>query len=160
MSLQKCGQCSTRYAAGLEACPHCGSAERAPEATPMLPTVEAVCTTEACPAKGRGRQVVARTVAPGVLGVPRLACASCGEWMEETMPKITRHGGPSNAADQVLEAETPSAPEDTAEPQDTPEPEADAKPTPKRRSRKAELVESSIQITAEAQVTRPDGTVA
>lgn len=124
----------------------------------MLPTVEATCHTEQCPAQGRLRQVVARTVAPGVLGVPRLACASCGEWMEETMPKITRHGGASNAADQAPEDEpTPapvSAPED--EGRGDAAPEADAKPTPKRRARKADA-ETSIQITAEAQVTGPDG---
>lgn len=128
----------------------------------MLPTVEAVCVTEVCPARGRVRQVVARTVAPGVLGVPRLACASCGAWMEETMPKITRHGGPSVAGEAPKDAAPPQEPAPAVEnaPQvpDDPAPEADVKPTPKRRARKADA-EASIQITAEAQVTGPDGTV-
>ena len=122
----------------------------------MLPTVEAVCTTEACPARGRVRQVVVRMVAAGVLGVPRLACASCGAWMEENMPKITRHGGPSikGEAPQDATPQEPVEPAVPAESQDAPE----VKPTPKRRARKADA-ETSIQVTAEAQVTGPDGTV-
>lgn len=114
MSLHRCAACTTAYAAGLEACPNCGSAERAQEETgPMLPTAVLECRTFGCRAEGVERRVVLHQVALGVLHMPRLLlCACCGlalylvrpwtlpgvvfETTEDGMAKITRHGGPSD----------------------------------------------------------------
>lgn len=76
----------------------------------MLPSVTVACGNEACRYAGRERRVHLRTAAPGVVEVPRLACAGCGfdmptvtpwppvtESEEDMTPKITVHGGASNA---------------------------------------------------------------
>jgi hypothetical protein len=72
-----------------------------------LPAVEVACTGPNCPAAGAGpRRVHLRPAAPGFVEMPVLLCTLCGRqarvvrpWpMEEDMPKITVHGGPSNAA--------------------------------------------------------------
>ena len=163
--LHTCASCSTVYAAGLEACPNCSSTERTESGGSTLPALAASCRTDGCVASGQSRQVILRQVALGVLHVPQeLRCASCFANMEveSLLPKITRHGGPSIASEAPKDANPPQEPtpavENTPQVQEDPEPEADAKPAPKRRARKADA-EASIQVTAEAQVTGPDGTV-
>ncbi|MFF7947018.1 hypothetical protein [Streptomyces griseorubiginosus] len=96
---------------GAAKCPQCGSSERTdrPGGT-VLPSVTVACGNAACRYEGRERRVHLRTAAPGVVEVPRLACAGCGLDMptvtpwppvtdsEDTeVPKITVHGGASNA---------------------------------------------------------------
>lgn len=105
-----CATCTTRYAVGLDRCPHCQGTERAGEGgMSMVPSVEVACATESCTAHAVTRRVFLRRVAPGVVELPRLACASCGAEMrtvtpwprEATMPKITRHGGPTNSRVEI-----------------------------------------------------------
>lgn len=75
----------------------------------MLPSLTVECATGGCAHVGKRRRVHLRTAAPGVLELPRLVCAGCGfdmptvtpwppvtESEDETMPKITAHGGASN----------------------------------------------------------------
>lgn len=99
MSLITCAACSTAYAADLSACPHCGAVRAGGS---VLPCVVVRCVRFACPAFDQRRRVVLVQVGPGVLHLPGvLLCALCGgemERMEVTLPKITVHGGPSNAA--------------------------------------------------------------
>ncbi|MEU8362326.1 hypothetical protein AB0C27_40540 [Nonomuraea sp. NPDC048882] len=111
MALWVCSGCSTRYAPGLEACPHCASCERVEEGGggSRLPFLDVACGNADCPAFAVVRRVYLRSPAPGVVEVPKvLRCVRC--WlampalagsMEESMPKITRHGGASNARDAV-----------------------------------------------------------
>jgi rRNA maturation protein Nop10 len=103
MSLHTCAACSTRYAADLAACPHCGSSDVDTEygtmkRLPMFVTVSCVC--------GRGPWHLRMSqVMPGLIQLPTLFCASCGSqvqvpWppVEDDMsPKITVHGGATNA---------------------------------------------------------------
>lgn len=105
-NLLTCADCTTQYALELTSCPHCGSKEfvsekgAAAKRLPLFVTVRCVC--------GRGPWTVrleAKT--SGLLELPTLACASCGSrvpvtWPpeEEPMsPKITVHGGATNARD-------------------------------------------------------------
>lgn len=108
MSLSVCGQCGTRYAVGVARCPHCSSTEVAADEVGRVPTVVGVhCTNNDCPACGKQRRVVLQRVAMGVVGMPALLCEVCGcfvavQWPGELkedndMPKITVHGGPSDA---------------------------------------------------------------
>lgn len=79
VAVMRCESCTTLYAVGAPACPHCGST---------------------------------------------------AAHEEGTMPKITAHGGPSNAADPALA--TPAAPEVEPELEPAAEPEvAEAKPAKK-----------------------------
>jgi hypothetical protein len=181
MSLHTCAECTTRYAAGLPGCPNCGSAERSRPGT-ALPSVEVTCRTGGCPAKDQPRQVVLRLVAVGVLHIPgHLGCVRCGRAMdttrpytvpsaggqeEDTMPKITRHGGPSIAptAPEVTEegAEPELTGDGTGDGEALPPAEETTKPAKPagRRARKAAAppVETDLTVTATAEVTRPDGT--
>lgn len=105
-----CAGCTTTYAVGAAKCPQCGSTERTDRAGgTVLPSVTVACSNEVCRFEGRERRVHLRTAAPGVVEVPRLACAGCGfdmptvtpwppvaESEDEDMPKITVHGGASN----------------------------------------------------------------
>lgn len=106
MSVQTCVGCSTRYAQDLDACPHCGSTEYeqdgAVASTRRLPLLVSV-TCDGC---GRGPwQLRLPLVVTGLVQIPELHCASCGSrvqvpWppVEEDMsPKITVHGGATNA---------------------------------------------------------------
>lgn len=109
MALNTCLGCTTRYAVGASQCPHCGSIERAePDVTPVLPLVHTACITQGCRSHGVLRRIVLRTVALGVLEVPTLLCAACGDYLlvelpipleDSGMPKITVHAGPSNIRD-------------------------------------------------------------
>jgi hypothetical protein len=121
MALWVCSGCSTRYAPGSPACPHCGSAERVEEGGggSRLPFLDVACPTQGCRAAGVVRRVYLRVAALGVVEMPHLLlCQACGmampasrSWVdeEENVPKITRHGGASNAA-----AEQPPAVEEAA----------------------------------------------
>lgn len=119
MSLLVCQECSTRYAPDIDRCPHCSSTRRVEDGGrgPLLPFVVVACTVEpsACRGYGIARRVHLRGVGPGVVEWPSLICAHCGSalevlrsWLdkptenesdeESGMPRITVHGGPSNAA--------------------------------------------------------------
>lgn len=113
MSLSVCGQCGTRYAVGLTTCPHCSSTEVADDSVGRIPIAVTVhCTAEYCEAYGKQRRVVLRRAVMGVVELPTLLCEVCGShaavrWpgeprKEEDMPKITVHGGPTNAAAPIV----------------------------------------------------------
>lgn len=119
-NLLTCASCSTQYALDLKACPHCGSSDYVSEegaVSKRLPLfVSLTCT--GC---GRGPWTVRLTpVTSGLIELPTLGCASCGSrvpvtWppLEESMsPKITAHGGATNARDADV---SPAA--DVSEPQ-------------------------------------------
>lgn len=105
MSALNCAACTTPYPPDLDACPHCGSVEYTQEGVvvarrlPAFVTLTCVC--------GRGPwQFRLPVVATGLVQLPALHCASCGSQVripwpptEDAMPKITRHGGPTNARD-------------------------------------------------------------
>ncbi|MFI2632626.1 hypothetical protein ACH5A2_19840 [Streptomyces collinus] len=128
------------------------------------------CGNEVCRYEGRERRVHLRTAAPGVLEMPRLVCAGCGFDMptvapwppindseDDSMPKITRHGGPS-----IADAEPePEAGEDVSagssssesserepsspEPSETPSPSP--APTTASRSKKGRTASRSARST-------------
>lgn len=114
-----CADCTTTYAVGAARCPHCGSTERSDgRGGAVLPSLTVECANGGCVHAGKRRRVHLRTAAPGVLEMPCLVCAGCGlemptvtawppvtESEEDTMPKITVHGGPSYAADIPAEAD-------------------------------------------------------
>lgn len=111
MTVQVCGQCTTRMAVGLPACPNCGSNDLRAEAT-TLPSIVVQCGNTGCAAFGRQARIVLRQAAPGFLEVPpTVLCRTCGYEAETVhgwpydptpegndMAKITVHGGPTNAA--------------------------------------------------------------
>lgn len=118
MSLLVCSGCSTRYAPGLERCPHCKSVERTEEGGggSRLPYLDVACPQVGCRAEGVVRRVYVRLAAPGVVEQPAMRCLPCGavmatrsDWStpalggDEDMPKITVHGGASNQHDDVPE---------------------------------------------------------
>jgi len=102
-NLRTCADCSTQYAVDIPACPHCGSSNTVEEGgavtkrLPLFVTVRCDC--------GRGPWTFRLgMVMPGLLQLPTLACASCGRLVsftwppeEDAMPKITVHGGATNA---------------------------------------------------------------
>ncbi|GAA4924519.1 DNA-directed RNA polymerase subunit RPC12/RpoP [Nonomuraea thailandensis] len=113
MAMLVCSDCSTRYAQDLETCPHCGGRERVEEGSTQgsrLPFLDVTCPTAGCRAEDVVRRIHQPMIVPGVVERPTYVCVSCGAvmlpvagWpglagMEENMPKITRHGGPTNAA--------------------------------------------------------------
>lgn len=114
MAAWTCAGCTTAYTVGAPRCPQCGSTERADRpGGAVLPSLTVECQTGGCMHVGKRRRVHLRAAAPGVLEMPSLVCAGCGCHMyrvvpwppvtdtENTMPKITRHGGSTNAAAQV-----------------------------------------------------------
>jgi hypothetical protein len=124
MSLLVCSDCSTRYAPGTEVCPHCGGRERVEEGSSLgsrLPFLDVTCPLLGCRAEGNVRRVYLRAAAPGVVEMPhRLLCTCCGaamkalaSWIdkETDVPKVTVHGGPTNAAaerEQEADARPPA----------------------------------------------------
>lgn len=99
MSLRVCAGCSTRYSVDLAACPHCGSAEyeAARERLPLF-------VTASCASCVKQWHLRLNLVQSGLLELPNLRCASCGcqvqvpcPPVEDSMPKITVHGGATNA---------------------------------------------------------------
>lgn len=170
MALEVCAGCSTRYAVGALRCPHCGSTERADGvsvgAVPPMVTVECTTAHDGCRFAGGPRRVRLSLLAPGVVELPTLLCAGCGSTLlitwpdptakeDDTMPKITVHGGSTDAAadteapaaddatsaapDTDTEGGEPSSPGNssstsTEKPSDTPE---TSKPAPRKRTRAA-----------------------
>ncbi|MGW0587454.1 hypothetical protein [Streptosporangium sp. NPDC002607] len=154
----------------------------------VCPFLDVACGNETCRAFANVRRVYLRQVALGVVEMPHLLlCVGCGlampalaSWRdaaqdayeEENMPKITRHGGPTNAAEREhpgtgVPTEPVEAPADGTEheltgdgsgealpPADEPDEQA-VRPAARRRSRKAGGgADSSLEVTAEAEVTR------
>jgi hypothetical protein len=108
MSMLTCVGCTTRFAVGLDVCPHCGSTEYLEDGVtvsrrlPSFTTVSCTC--------GRGPWTLRLSgPLPGLVQLPDLFCASCGSqvqvpWppVEDDMsPKITVHGGATNAREQA-----------------------------------------------------------
>ncbi len=123
MPLWTCSACSTQYAMGLDACPHCGTTDRVEEGSSLkaLPRLVNVSCTSCSAGPWNLRLDVVKT---GLLEIPNLFCASCGTQVqvpwppkEEPMsPKITVHGGATNARDaDVSPAVDASQPQDVAE---------------------------------------------
>ena len=138
MAAETCAACNATYSVGAAKCPQCGSTERAERpGGAVLPSVTVACGNEACRYVGRERRVHLRTAAPGVVEVPRLACAGCGldmptvtpwppvtESEDEAMPKITVHGGASNAAAEPEPETGEEVPENASSPEPVEESEA------------------------------------
>lgn len=110
MSTVACAACTTPYASDLDACPHCGSGDYVEEGhavTRRLP----LFVKAACSQCGRGPwNLRLPQLLPGLIDLPDLFCASCGSqvqfaWpapVEEDMsPKITVHGGATNARESA-----------------------------------------------------------
>lgn len=160
MSVQTCVGCSTRYADGLEACPHCGSTEREQDGAVIsrrLPLLVAVSCDCGC----GPWQLRLSMVLTGLVQVPELHCASCGSrvhipWppAEDDMPKITVHGGASNAreADHSPDASASQplvgAEADQGRPTPAPEPEVSA----------AELLAVVAEHLSEGEADTPEDT--
>jgi hypothetical protein len=120
MATWTCTACSTAYAVGAPACPHCGATTRTEQGGgSVLPTITVTCATTGCLAEGVARRVMLRPAAVGLVEVPRLLCVACGTepkvlrpWPQEgeDMAKITVHGGPSNAAELPEREPVPGEP--------------------------------------------------
>jgi hypothetical protein len=81
MSLWTCAGCSTRYAPGSPACPHCRSTVRAGEGS-VRPWLDVACGTPGCAAYAKVVRVHLRQCAPGVVEMPGvLVCVPCGAGM-------------------------------------------------------------------------------
>lgn len=168
MAGETCAGCTTTYAVGAARCPQCGSTDRVDDpGGSVLPTVTVACGNDVCRYAGKERRVYLRTAALGVLELPPLVCAGCGLHMptvtpwppltdseDEQMAKITVHGGASNAAEDVPDAEggedvsagnssetSSEKPENSPEPSETPSPSP--APTTASRSKKARTGSSS-----------------
>lgn len=104
MAAEVCEECGTRCAVGVQRCPQCSSTRLVPEEAlvGLMPSLTVACVNEQCPAKGVERRVGLPQVVPGLLALPRLVCARCGfepiRVTEDIVPKITVHGGATNAA--------------------------------------------------------------
>jgi rRNA maturation protein Nop10 len=104
-TLQSCVACSTQFAIGLDACPHCGSTEYEVGGVVVARRFPSFVSVS-CTACSRGPWTVRLGGPhPGLIELPTLFCASCGSQVqvpwppkEEPMsPKITVHGGATNA---------------------------------------------------------------
>lgn len=80
MSLWVCSGCSTRYAPGSPACPHCGGVGRVEEGSAgLVPFLDVACGTPECEAFTLLRRVYLRRPVPGVVEMPGpLVCEPCG----------------------------------------------------------------------------------
>ena len=167
-----CAGCTTTYTVGAAKCPQCGSTEHTDGVGgAVLPSVTVACGNTVCRYAGRERRVHLRTAAPGVLELPRLVCAGCGldmptvapwppvtESEDEHMPKITVHGGASNAAEDVTDAEDgedvsagssseTSSEKDSSSPETSEQPSQSPAPTTASRSKKARTGSRSAAST-------------
>jgi cell division septation protein DedD len=115
--LKTCTECTTRCAVDLGECPQCGGTDFATGSgrAPLLPQMKVVCRTEGCRAAGKTQTVRLPSVGVNLVQVPAISCVLCGYFVDtveswppvswppearqegDEMPKITRHGGPSNA---------------------------------------------------------------
>lgn len=134
MSLWHCTDCSTRYAVGLAACPHCGATGFTENGVPLPPKAW-TCQNTDCGAQ----------YALQLFNCPR--CAGTRFELEDTVPKITKTSGASNGQ---AEPEPAAAPAVVA-----------AEPTPagkrtRQRRKDADGMGADLTITAEAAVTRGD----
>lgn len=122
-NLLTCADCTTQYALDLKVCPHCGSSNyvEGGAVTKRLPLFVVLRCTECL----RGPWTVRlESKTSGLIELPALACASCGSrvpvtWPPEeepVSPKITVHGGATNAREtDVSPVVTASQPQDAAE---------------------------------------------
>jgi hypothetical protein len=169
MSTWGCGACGTRYAVGAPRCPQC-SANQPVTAQPTSPlaslTVACLPADSGCRYGGVVRRVMLPQIVPGVIDMPDLRCAGCGAAMAtaeegaQDMPKITVHGGPTNAATDTAEEEpspTPEAPGTSSSTSSEKEPNSpktsdSEAPSPARttasRSKRARTGSSSVRSTA------------
>jgi hypothetical protein len=74
-----------------------------------LPSLTVACTNSQCRHQGVARRIMLPQIAPGVLAVPDLRCAGCGNQPPiveggNNMPKISVHGGATNAAEDTADA--------------------------------------------------------
>lgn len=104
MTVQTCVGCSTQYADGLDACPHCGSTDYTKDGAVMSSRRLPLLVSVSCECGCGPWQLRLPMVLTGLVQIPALHCASCGRqvqipWppVEDAMPKITTHGGPTNA---------------------------------------------------------------
>lgn len=107
MSAQVCRNCTAAYSIGAPRCPQCGANTPLPaDGGPDGPSVRVRCPGRECPQYGVERVVPLRLAAPGVVERPPLHCAACDRKVEtvqddekgdDGMPKITVHGGASDA---------------------------------------------------------------
>lgn len=108
MSAQVCRNCTAAYSIGAPRCPQCGANSPLPvDGGPNGPSVRVRCPGGDCPEYGVERVVPLRLAVPGVVERPQLRCAACdrvletvqgdGEKGDEGMPKVTVHGGASDA---------------------------------------------------------------
>lgn len=163
MANEVCEECGTRCAVGAPRCPHCSSRRLVPEETlaALVPSLTVACCNVACPAEGVERRVGLSQVVPGVLVLPRLVCARCGYELrnvsEDIVPKITVHGGATNAAAEAEAGEDVSAgtssstssetPSPSAEPSEKPDP-SPARTTGSRSNRSRKAAGSTADSTA------------
>lgn len=156
MSLLHCGRCSTRFAVGLAECPQCGGTDyREGGGDLAVPAVQVACRTDGCRARDRVRRVRLAAVDQHFVQAPGLLCAACGAAPEivtpwplekgDPVPKITKHGGPTNARanpptpaePEPSKEEVPSSPGSSsstspAKPETSPKPKP---PAPRKRAR-------------------------
>lgn len=103
-NLFSCAGCTTLYAPDLDACPHCGSTDYTEDGSAVIARRVPAFVTLTCSGCDRGPwQFRLPVVATGLIELPRLHCASCGDQVqipwppkEDAMPKIT-HSGPTNS---------------------------------------------------------------
>lgn len=111
MSTLTCADCTTPYTTELQQCPHCSSIRHVEDGVTMrrLPTfLQVTCTTAECVMSGTVRSIRLNIPQLGLVELPNLYCSACGgqvpiPWPpeEEPMPKITTHGGATNAREQA-----------------------------------------------------------
>lgn len=159
-TVQTCVACSTCFAIGLDACPHCGSTEYETDGVVIarrFPSFVSVsCTT--C---SRGPWTVRLSGPhPGLIELPTLFCASCGSqvqvpWppVEDSMPKITVHGGATNARERAESspdalASQPLVGAEADQGHPTPEPQAPILEIPAYVA--DVLAETPVEVTEEA----------
>lgn len=140
MSTLTCAACTTIYSHELEECPHCGSVEYSQEGAVIARRLPAFVAL-ACDC-GRTWNYRLSVVASGLVQLAPLYCASCGSQVqipwppkEDAMPKITRHGGSTNARDA-----DPSPDVDASQPLLEEEPLQEGRPT---AAEEAEVEESA-----------------
>jgi hypothetical protein len=107
MSAQVCAECTAAYSIGAAQCPQCGANNPRPDGEgPAAPSTAVRCPGEDCEAYGVVRNVPVQLVAPGIEARPQMHCTACGRHVEvvhdeetgdDDMPKVTLHGGASDA---------------------------------------------------------------
>lgn len=171
-----CASCSTVYAVGLPACPNCGSTEVAVRAS-AVPQMRVACGTDGCRAQGKVATVRLPSVGVNLAAIPSVVCTLCGrftatvsDWPlkieeEDDMPKITKHGGPSNVLADPADApepkeevaSSPGSSSRTSSAKDEPSPKTKPADSPKRarttgsRSGKARTAGSTARGTGGGQ---------